>query len=68
MSLEVNYKHIKVTRGKKLTTQPKNIFFCKYTQMTIRSHIGYVRLLKKHWRLLEVTQGQKLIFKRGRKI
>ena len=23
MSLEVNYKHIKVTRGKKLTTQPK---------------------------------------------
>ena len=47
MSLEVNYKHIKVTRGKKLTTQPKNIFFCKYTQMTIRSHIGYVRLVKK---------------------
>ena len=25
--------------------------------MTIRSHIGYVLLVKKHQRLLEVTQG-----------
>ena len=46
-SLEVNYKHLKVTIGKRITKQSKFILFCKFTQMTIRSHNGYVRLVKK---------------------
>merc|ERR1712055_1238064 len=42
---QVNYRPQKVTRGKKLATPPKNIFSCMYTQTSIGSHIGYVRLI-----------------------
>ena len=36
---------LKFTRGKKLATPPKNRFCSIYTQTSIKSHIGYVRLI-----------------------
>ena len=67
-SLEVNWKHLKVTSGKKLTTKSKNIYFLKvYWNDHLKSY-RVCKFGKKNRRFLEVTQGQKLIFKRGRKI
>ena len=64
---KVNYRPLKVTRGKKLATPPKMyIFLHVYSNIHKKSNRVCVFDYRCHWWPFYVTQAQKLVFKRGK--